>query len=197
MVEDSMKAGAALATFSGDKIIGGPQAGIVVGKKKYIDEVLRNPLMRAVRSDKLVLSLLESSLKIFLNSQTAMQQHAILRMLSEPINIVETRARKIAGMLNDISDLEIVVTMSTAEAGSGALPVELLPSFAVGIKSTRYSDTALAAGLRQAEPAVIAYTRDGWLWMDARTIAEDEIIHAVGAVKQLHDARVNPQSSRT
>ncbi len=197
VVDDSIKAGVALATFSGDKIIGGPQAGIIVGKKKYIDEVLRNPLMRAVRSDKLVLSLLESSLKIFLNSQAAMKQHAILRMLSEPVMIVEVRARKIAGMLKENSDLEIVVSSSTAEAGSGALPVEPLPSFAVGIKSKRYSDAALAERLRQAELAVIAYTREGWLWLDARTIADDEIIHVVSAVKQLEKPGTNLLPLRT
>jgi L-seryl-tRNA(Ser) seleniumtransferase len=197
VVEDSIKVGVALATFSGDKIIGGPQAGIIVGKKKYIDEVLRNPLMRVVRSDKLALSLLECSLRLFLKPQTAMQRHSILRMLSEPIEIVETRARKIAEMLKGISDLEIVVATSTAEAGSGALPVEPLPSFAVGIKSVHYSDAAFAAGLRQAEPAVIAYTRDGRLWLDARTIAEDEIINVVGAVKQAHKAGPTPEWSRT
>lgn len=185
VVEDSIKAGVALATFSGDKIIGGPQAGIIVGKKKYVDEIIRNPLMRAVRCDKLTLSLLENSLKLFLQPQTAMKQHAVLRMLSEPLKIVEARARKLAEMLKGISDLEIVVSASTAEAGSGALPVEPLPSFAVGIKSVRSSVAALAAGLRQTEPAVIAYTRDGWLWMDARTVRDDEISPLAGAVKQL------------
>jgi len=185
VVEDSIKAGIALASFSGDKIIGGPQAGIIVGKKKYLDEIFRSPLLRVVRCDKLTLSLVESALKLFLKPPTAMAHHPILRMLSEPLQIVESRARKIASLLEEISTLQITVAPSTAEAGSGALPVELLPSFAVGIKSQRFTVTSLGAALRQSTPAIIGYTRDNQVWLDARTIHDDEIEFVIDVFKKL------------
>lgn len=181
VVENSIKAGAAVATFSGDKIIGGPQAGIIVGEKKYLGEILMNPLLRIVRSDKIALSLMESALKLFLMPQAALHQHPILRMLSEPLQVVEARATRIAADLQDVPSLDVIVSSSAAEAGSGALPVEPLSSFAVGIKSGRHSLAAFASALRQAEPAVVAYTRDGRLWLDARTIGDDDVV-LLGAV---------------
>jgi len=185
VVEDSIKAGANLVTFSGDKIIGGPQAGIIVGEKNLIKNVSRNPIMRAVRCDKITISLLESSLKLFLRPQDLFNQHSVLRMLSEPVDEIRARATKIAEMLKSLSGLEIIVEKSTAEAGSGALPVEPLPSYAVGIKAAHFTDASLAARLRQSEPAVIGYTRDGWLWLDARTVDNGEIEELVKRIATL------------
>jgi L-seryl-tRNA(Ser) seleniumtransferase len=186
VVEDSIKSGAQVVTFSGDKILGGPQAGIIVGEKKYIEEIYRNPLLRVVRCDKLTLALLESSLKIFLKPQAAIaQQHAVMRMLSEPLQAVKARATHIAEKVRDISELQIIVEETAAEAGSGALPVEPLPSYGIGLKAAQYSDASLAARLRQSEPPVIAYTHDGWVWLDARTIRDgeiDELVHLLRAL---------------
>lgn len=175
VVADSVKAGANLATFSGDKIIGGPQAGIIVGGRDFVDEVCRNPLMRALRCDKLTVALLESSLRIFLQPEQIVEHHPVLRMLSESQQSVQARALRIAETLREVPGLEIVVEKSHAVAGSGALPVEPLPSYAVGVRAENFSDAWLAAHLRQAELPVIGYARDGWLWLDARTIDEAEV----------------------
>ncbi len=188
IVEDSIKAGASLITFSGDKIIGGPQAGLIVGDAALIQRVNRNPLMRALRCDKITLSLLEVSLQLFLKPNEIQDRHPVLRMLSEPLESVQQRALAIASKLRDMRDFEIVVDKSTAEAGSGALPVEALPSYAVGIRSEKFSDTTLAARLRRTEPPVIAYTRNRWLWLDARTIHPMEIDKLVGAFATLQEA---------
>lgn len=192
VVGDSITAGVNLVTFSGDKIIGGPQAGIIAGDQAWIKQVSLNPLMRVVRCDKLTLALLESSLKLFLQPKDILRRHPVLRMLSEPLQEVKTRATKIAETLKKVPGIEIVVEKSHAEAGSGALPVEPLPSYAVGIKAVHFSDASLAAHLRQARPPVIAYTREGWLWLDARTIGEDEI----DEVAQAFDALWNHADSK-
>jgi L-seryl-tRNA(Ser) seleniumtransferase len=188
VVEASIQAGANLITFSGDKIIGGPQAGLIVGDATLVQRVKRNPFMRALRCDKLTLSLLETALQLFLKPSEIQERHPVLRMLSEPIESVKQRALEMASKLREMRDFEIVVEKSTAEAGSGALPVEALPSYAVGIRSEKCSDIALAARLRRTEPPVIAYTRNRWLWLDVRTIHPLEIDKLVEVIATLQEA---------
>lgn len=177
VVAESIQAGAHLVTFSGDKVLGGPQCGLIVGKSELISKVKKNPLMRALRCDKLTLALLESTLRLFLKPSRLIAQHEIFRMLAEPLTLVQQRAEKLHALLHaacgERFDLQVVPAAS--EAGSGALPLEKIPSVAVALKSHSFSANTLAKKLRLAPMPVLGYVREDWLWLDARTIKEEDL----------------------
>lgn len=177
VVAESIQAGADLATFSGDKVLGGPQCGLIVGKRELINKVKKNPLMRALRCDKLTLSLLENTLRLFLNPSRLAEQHEVFRMLSEPLETVRRRAEKLRVLLQAEYGEKFFFELaaSESEAGSGALPLEKIPSAAVVIKSASISANALAGNLRAAAVPVLGYVREDRLWLDARTLHDNEL----------------------
>jgi L-seryl-tRNA(Ser) seleniumtransferase len=187
VVSTSLRAGASVVTFSGDKVLGGPQCGLIAGEKKWIAKIKKNPLMRALRCDKITLALLESTLRLFLQPEQLRQTHPVWRMLTEKVDAVQARAVQLQQMLaeNCGATLEPIVLSSEAEAGSGALPIEKIPSFAVGLRSPNYSAAALAKRFRQAAIPVLGYLRDGYFWLDARTVHDEEIVIVAQAAKQL------------
>jgi L-seryl-tRNA(Ser) seleniumtransferase len=166
-VRGSLEAGAHLVTFSGDKLLGGPQAGIVVGRADLVERARRHPLQRALRPDKLTLAALEGTLALYRRGGAP----PALRMLSEPAGSVRARAERLAG-LTDGS-----VEKTVARAGGGALPLAEIESYACAL------DEALAAPLRSAEPPVVGIVRDGLLLLDCRTISDDEVEEVAAAVK--------------
>src|SRR5579864_5130490 len=163
LVPESIAAGADLVTFSGDKLLGGPQAGIVCGRAELVGRLRRHPLQRALRPDKLTLAALEGTLLLYADPQRAVREIPALRMLREPIESVRLRAERLAALVGG----EVVQT--AARAGGGALPLHDLPSAAVAV------ELELAAALRHAEPPVIALVRDDRTLLDARTIADGEV----------------------
>ena len=166
----SLAAGADLACFSGDKLLGGPQAGIVVGSVELVERLRRHPLQRALRADKLTLAALEGTLAVFGDPERARREVPVLRMLDEPLETVHARAERLAGLVGG------EVEQTVARVGGGALPLAELPSVACAIEEM------LAAPLRVGEPAVVGIVRDGRLLLDARTIAAadvDEVARAV------------------
>jgi L-seryl-tRNA(Ser) seleniumtransferase len=177
VVSESIKSGASLVTFSGDKVLGGPQCGLIVGEKTWIAKIKKNPLMRALRCDKLTLALLESTLRLFLQPEQLMKTHPVWRMLTESLELVHSRAvrleQEVAARCG--SNLEATVRPAEAEAGSGALPIEKIPSYAVALRSPTISAGELAERFRLAEVPVLGYLRDEHLWLDARTISDEEI----------------------
>ncbi|MDZ7288815.1 MAG: L-seryl-tRNA(Sec) selenium transferase [candidate division KSB1 bacterium] len=177
VVSESINAGASLVTFSGDKVLGGPQAGLIVGEKNWVVKVKKNPLMRALRCDKVTLALLESTLRLFLRPDQLVQTHPVWRMLTEKTQVVKARAMHLQKELLENCALvnEAIVRPSEAEAGSGALPIEKIPSFAVGLRSSTISVAELAKRFRLSAVPVLGYIRDEYLWFDARTISDDEI----------------------
>jgi L-seryl-tRNA(Ser) seleniumtransferase len=165
-VRESLAAGADIVTFSGDKLLGGPQAGIVVGRADLVERLRRHPLQRAVRADKLTLAALEGTLALYRTGG----EIPVLRMLGEPVETVRRRAERLAALTGGR------VEAAVARAGGGALPLAEVESFACALEEE------LAEPLRLGEPPVIGIVRDGSLLLDCRTISDEEIEEVATAV---------------
>jgi L-seryl-tRNA(Ser) seleniumtransferase len=163
----SLAAGADLVCFSGDKLLGGPQAGIVVGRAELVERLRRHPLQRALRADKLTLAALEGTLALYLD---APERVPVLRMLREDHGAVRARAARLAELVGG------EVEETVARVGGGALPLAELPSFACAVEE------GLAAPLRRGDPPVVGIVRDGRLLLDCRTMTDDEVDEAARAV---------------
>ena len=170
-VRESLSAGADLVCFSGDKLLGGPQAGIVVGRAELVERLRRHPLQRALRADKLTLAALEGTLGLYLEPGRALREVPVLRMLVEPAASVRTRAERLARLVD--GDVEETV----GRVGGGALPLTELPSFACAVEES------LAAALRAGEPPVIGVVRDGSLLLDCRTLDDSEVDEVAEAIR--------------
>ncbi len=170
-VRESLGAGADLVCFSGDKLLGGPQAGIVVGRAELVERLRRHPLQRALRADKLTLAALEGTLGLYLEPERALREVPVLRMLVEPAASVRTRAERLARLVD--GDVEETV----GRVGGGALPLTELPSFACAVEES------LAGALRAGEPPVIGVVRDGRLLLDCRTLDDSEMDEVAEAVR--------------
>jgi L-seryl-tRNA(Ser) seleniumtransferase len=160
---ESLEVGADLVCFSGDKLLGGPQAGIIVGRAELIERLRRHPLQRALRADKLTLAALEATLALYLDPELAAREVPVLRMLSEPVETVRARAQRLAGLVG--GDIEPTI----GRVGGGALPLTELPSFACAVEEE------LAPRLRETDPPVIGVVRDGRCLLDCRTLRDEEI----------------------
>jgi L-seryl-tRNA(Ser) seleniumtransferase len=173
----SLAAGADLVCFSGDKLLGGPQAGIVVGRADLVERLRRHPLQRALRADKLTLVALEETLALYADPDRARREIPVLRMLDEPVEAVRERAERLAGLIGG------EVEETVARVGGGALPLAELPSAAAAIEER------LAAPLRLGSPPVVGIVRDGRLLLDARTLTAEEVDEVARAV--LHARRAS------
>jgi L-seryl-tRNA(Ser) seleniumtransferase len=173
----SVAAGADLVCFSGDKLLGGPQAGIVVGRAELVERLRRHPLQRALRADKLTLVALEETLSLYADPERARAEIPVLRMLDEPVDAVRERAERLAGLIGG------EVEETVARVGGGALPLAELQSAACAIEED------LAAPLRLGSPPVVGIVRDGRLLLDARTLTADEVDEVARAV--LHARRAS------
>jgi L-seryl-tRNA(Ser) seleniumtransferase len=163
---DALAAGADLVCFSGDKLLGGPQAGIVVGRAELVERLRRHPLQRALRADKLTLAALEGTLQLY---RDAPERIPVLRMLSEDGAIVRRRAERLASLVGGS------VERTVARVGGGALPLAEIESYACAVEE-------LAAALRAADPPVVGIVRDGRLLLDCRTLADEDIEYVAAAV---------------
>jgi L-seryl-tRNA(Ser) seleniumtransferase len=166
----SLAAGADVVCFSGDKLLGGPQAGIVAGRAELVESLRRHPLQRALRADKLTLAALEGTLALYRDPATAARELPVLRMLSEPVEVVRARAERLAGLV----DGEVEPTVG--RVGGGALPLAELESFACAVEE------ALAPLLRASDPPVIGVVRDGRTLLDCRTLTDAEVDEVAAAV---------------
>jgi len=174
---ESLAAGADLVCFSGDKLLGGPQAGVVVGRAELVERLRRHPLQRAVRADKLTLAALEGTLALYLEPGRAASEVPVLRMLGEPAESVRARAAWLAEALGG------EVEETVARVGGGALPLAELASFACAVEEE------LGAPLRAGEPPVVGIVRDGRLLLDCRTLADVEVEAVAAAVAAAREAR--------
>jgi L-seryl-tRNA(Ser) seleniumtransferase len=165
---DALAAGADIVCFSGDKLLGGPQAGIVVGRADLVEQLRRHPLQRALRADKLTLAALEGTLALHLD---APQRIPVLQMLDEPAERVRARAERLAGLVGG------EVERTVARVGGGALPLAEIESFACAVEED------LAAPLRAGEPAIVAVVRDGRTLLDCRTIRDDEVEEVAAVIR--------------
>jgi L-seryl-tRNA(Ser) seleniumtransferase len=168
--KDALEAGADLVCFSGDKLLGGPQAGIVVGRAELVERLRRHPLQRALRADKLTLAALEATLALYLDPERATREIPVLRMLAEPAEAVRARAERLAAEVGG------EVEETVGRVGGGALPLAELPSFACAVEEE------LAAHLREGDPPVVTLVRDGRCLLDCRTLSDDEAGTAAGLI---------------
>jgi L-seryl-tRNA(Ser) seleniumtransferase len=176
-VRRSVRAGAALTAFSGDKLLGGPQAGVLVGTREAVEACRRHPLARAVRIDKLSLAALEATLALHRDPAAARRALPVLAMLEADDATLSRRADELAAATGG------TVVASTARVGGGALPLLELPGPAVAIDPGPAGTDALAADLRAGDPAVVGRLHDGQLLLDPRTLTDEEAGEVARAVR--------------
>jgi L-seryl-tRNA(Ser) seleniumtransferase len=180
-VGESLHAGAHVLTFSGDKLFGGPQAGIVLGRADLVDRLRRHPLQRALRADKLTLAALEGTLAHYRSGRLG---PPALHMLTEPPETVRARAERLAELTGGR------VEATVARAGGGSLPATDLESYACALEES------VAEPLRRGDPPVIGILRDGHLLLDCRTLSDDEVEEAARAVLQLRPRVAGASAAR-
>jgi L-seryl-tRNA(Ser) seleniumtransferase len=175
-VQESVASGADVVTFSGDKLLGGPQAGIIVGKQTFIERIRQNPITRALRIDKLTLAALESTLRLYRDEERAVAEIPTLRMLTETETAIAARAAVLARALAGLADARLAVDLVRlpSKAGGGALPLLELPSRGLRIRVDGLSANALELRLRGGDPPVIGRIEDDAFVMDVRTLQGDE-----------------------
>lgn len=174
-VQESVAKGADVVCFSGDKLFGGPQAGIIVGKKKYIDMMKKNQLTRALRIDKFTAAALELVLQEYLSEEQAIQHIPVLRMITEPLDEVARRARSLARTIRS-TDIPAKVDVVSCESqiGGGSLPMERIPSMAVAIRPKHESVAALEDQMRHLTVPMIPRTVNDTIMLDVRTIETED-----------------------
>ncbi|MDD7183403.1 L-seryl-tRNA(Sec) selenium transferase [Peptostreptococcus porci] len=182
-VNDSLKKGVDIVSFSGDKMLGGPQAGIIVGKKKYIEKMKKNQLTRALRVDKMTIAALEATLRLYLDEERAVKEIPTLRMLTYTIDEIEEKAKKLYNQIRvrlensncGLSErLELYIERCVGQVGGGSMPTEELDSFAVVIKTKDMSLNKFEEALRLSKSHIIARVYDEKYVLDCRTIFESQ-----------------------
>lgn len=175
-IRDSVKSGADVISFSGDKLLGGPQAGIILGKKDIINIIKNNPLTRALRIDKLTLAALESTLRLYRDEENVIKKIPTLRMLTDSYTNIKKRASTILKRLEPVlpKHVEIKLADLSSRPGGGAFPSLTLPSSCITIKSAKISAVELEKKLRKNDTPVIGRIEDNCFVIDPRTIQKGE-----------------------
>jgi L-seryl-tRNA(Ser) seleniumtransferase len=175
-VQEVVAAGVDVVSFSGDKLLGGPQAGIVVGKRVLIGRLKKNPLNRALRIDKLTLAALEATLYAY-EAGDPLETIPVLRMLTEPLTAVRARARRLLRAISPAARarLEARIVEDQAQVGGGALPTVVLPTAAVAVGGAHLSARAIDEALRAGEPSAIGRIADDRLLLDCRTVLAPQV----------------------
>jgi L-seryl-tRNA(Ser) seleniumtransferase len=176
-VQETLKTGVDVVTFSGDKLLGGPQAGIILGRRETLDPVKRNPLNRALRIDKMTLAALEATMRLYLNETEALRSIRGLRVLTEPVGEVEGRAKRFFRRLKkaSIEGLTLSLKKGSSMAGGGSLPTQEIPSVLLSLRSSKLSANAVEERLRRFDPPIIARIADDEVLFDLRTVATEEL----------------------
>lgn len=186
MVADSVKAGADAVCFSGDKLIGGPQSGIIVGKKDTISIIKRNPLARALRVGKMTVAAMHTTLKLFLDSVNLERNHPTYRMLSIPLEELHKRAESVTASLREsVQTGSFEQASGESQVGSGSAPGQTLPSVLMAVRQDQMPAEELAKKLRFYKPAIIARIHKEALLFDFRTIQQDEDGLVVAALESI------------
>lgn len=173
-VQDSIRAGADVVSFSGDKLLGGPQAGIIVGKKKYIDKMKKNQLTRALRIDKFTAATLEVVLKEYLSEARAIANIPVLRMITKSKDELLKEARKLKRYLTALKlDASLAIENCESQIGGGSLPLERLASYAVTIKPNKITTAELENRMRFLSVPIIPRVQDDKVYLDVRTLCMD------------------------
>lgn len=187
VVNESIRIGADVVTFSGDKLLGGPQAGIIVGKKKCIEQIKKNQLTRALRCGKLTFAALEATLRLFLDKEKLLQHHPVLKFMLRTEIELERQAEKLLARLADVirDRGEVAVENGLSEVGGGSLATESLPTRLVLFMLDKCTPEELARKLRLNDPPIVARIVKNRIAFDMRTTREDEIEFIVKAVVKI------------
>ena len=184
VVRDIVNTGIDITTFSGDKLLGGPQGGIIVGRKEYIEKIHKNPLTRAMRIDKLTLAGFEATLMEYIEEEKAIENIPTLRMLLQKPEVIRERAKRIAKRLKrEIKDVQITVMADTSRAGGGSLPELDFPTYVVTIRSDNVSVNEFEERLRNGNPPIISRIKEGSMIIDARTIRTQDLDDLIKGIK--------------
>jgi L-seryl-tRNA(Ser) seleniumtransferase len=202
-VAEAVAAGADLVTFSGDKLLGGVQAGFIVGRKALLDKINRNPMKRALRVDKMRLAALQATLRLYRDPERLAEQLPTIRLLARPASAIESAAQRLLPMMAAKigGDFSIEVVVSASQIGSGALPMETVPSAGLAIRprSSRGAGRALdrlAAALRDLPVPVIGRIEDGAALLDLRCLEDEAAFAANLAALDLGGDGVSPEPAR-
>ena len=176
-VQEAIQTGVDVVTFSGDKLLGGPQAGIILGKKNILDLIKTNPMTRALRIDKLTLAALESTLLLYLDEKRAIEEIPTLKMLTLDLNKLRKRGRRLSKRLSGMikKGVNTALREDVSQVGGGALPLQNLPTIVLAIKPVDFSVNSLEENLRKGEPPIITRISKDELILDMRTIFDEEI----------------------
>jgi len=189
-VPEAIADGADVVTFSGDKMLGGPQCGVIVGRKELVDEMKSSPLMRAFRCGKLTHSALNGTLRLFLDPDRLPETHPVYAMIATPLDVIKRRASRIARRLRRVVDdkIDIETINSTTQMGSGSLPARDIPSRVVVLTPLYTTAEKLAHALRLADPPIFTRIEADKVIIDARTVADEEAPWIDRALKQVVDS---------
>ena len=193
-VRGSVAAGADLVLFSGDKLLGGPQAGLIAGRKEWVQKVEKDPLMRAFRLDKMTLAALEATLRLYLHEERALREVPVLRMLGTPPEELRRRAESLADRLRSQPGVASAAAKEDVSyVGGGSLPDQTMPTWVVEVTTAGVSDAELALRLRMGSPSVMGRLRDSKLLLDVRTVfsaQETDLVEAVARAASTSSPRV-------
>lgn len=184
-VLEALKSGMDVVMFSGDKMLGGPQAGILVGQKHWIDKMKKNQLTRALRVDKLTLSALEATLKLYLDEETAIREIPTLRMLTCPKETLQIEAMRLVAALSEVEGLRCGIMDGESEVGGGSMPLEKLPTCLVWIKPENLSVNRAVEALRKLTVPVIVRIEADQILIDPRTLQAGELEMIVMAMAEI------------
>ena len=188
LVADSVKAGADVITFSGDKLIGGPQAGILLGRKEWIDRIRKNPLARVLRVCKMTMAAMEATLKLFLDREVLLSEHPVYRLISLSIEEIEKRGRKLAKRVNaEFPDLKAKLVDEPCEMGGGSMPTEQIPSRSVALISNSMSSLDMCDALRQCEVPVFSRVQNDMVLLDVRTLQDGDEKLILSGLREIQD----------
>jgi len=181
-VAASLRAGADLVAFSGDKLLGGPQAGLIVGRRDLVARVRAHPLMRAVRADKLTYAVLEATLVLWMGSATR-GRIPVYRMLAQPADAIGARARAFAAGLRGLETVTVDLVPGHSTIGGGSAPGSALPTLLLAIEIAGVSAATLDARLRAGRPPVVTRIENDRVVVDLRTVPDDDEADLLAALR--------------
>lgn len=184
VVKDIVQTGVDITTFSGDKLLGGPQAGLIIGKREYVERIQKNPMTRTMRIDKLTIAGLEATLMEYSDEERAKKSIPTVRMLLQKPEEIKRRAKRIAKRIRgEIRDVSINVMADFSRAGGGSLPEVDLPTYIVLLRSEKIPVNELVIRLRKGTTPIIARIKEDSLVLDARTIINRDVNSLVEGLK--------------
>ncbi len=187
-VQEQLKAGADIVCFSGDKLLGGPQAGVIVGKKEMIEKIENYPLMRAIRMDKCGIAALSATFREYQDEKRAEKNIPVLHMIARPLEELKNQAEQVYGQLTQYGHLaDFAVEESLSMVGGGSLPEETFGSFAVTIHPKNMTCEMFADKLRSFPIPIIAHMKNDKVWLDMRTIMPEEVELVVKSLKTFYE----------